>query len=408
MLRVKLLYAILLGILILFWILYRGALSLQLLLFALALPPLLWLMLLLQRLLIRVQIHRNASEVSKKETFQWILQIHNRALLPVLHAELRLAYCAGLEGQTHCITLSIPLPAMNIQRVMLSFHATVCGTMKLQVLSIKLYDPLHLFSMRIRSHAHNTLVVMPALTALEEDTLPMTEEASLDDAAEYSKTKCGDDPSEVFDVHAYHEGDAISRIHWKLSSKLDELMVKEYSLPIHADTLLLTDARILSDAPNAAARLDAMFSVFYTVADRFRSEARPHSLLWQPSAAAGYVVCPLSEPDDLEQILRQMLLATPHTEELEGAVDTIKQLPTPARIILFTPQLDTHVTTLLPELSERCPLTVFYVLAEDETEMMFESADAYDCIPVRIPHYTHKHAPISLEEGDEVLCADDL
>ena len=57
----------------------------------------------------------------------------------------------------------------------------------------------------------------------------------------FSKEKPGDDPSELFDIRPYREGDQLSRIHFKLSSKYEETMVKEMSLPISVGTLLLLE-----------------------------------------------------------------------------------------------------------------------------------------------------------------------
>ena len=52
------------------------------------------------------------------------------------------------------------------------------------------------------------------------------------DSDRFSTYKKGDDPSEIFDIREYADGDKIQRIHWKLSSKTGDLMVKEGSLPL--------------------------------------------------------------------------------------------------------------------------------------------------------------------------------
>ena len=40
----------------------------------------------------------------------------------------------------------------------------------------------------------------------------------------------GYDPSELFDVREFQNGDRLQSVHWKLSARTDELMVKELSL----------------------------------------------------------------------------------------------------------------------------------------------------------------------------------
>ena len=47
------------------------------------------------------------------------------------------------------------------------------------------------------------------------------------DSPEFSKVKSGDDPSEIFDLHPYREGDAVNLIHWKLTEKMDKALACE-------------------------------------------------------------------------------------------------------------------------------------------------------------------------------------
>lgn len=61
------------------------------------------------------------------------------------------------------------------------------------------------------------------------------------DSDRFSTYKKGDDPSEIFDIREYADGDKIQRIHWKLSSKTGDLMVKEGSLPLMKEIHIFID-----------------------------------------------------------------------------------------------------------------------------------------------------------------------
>ncbi len=223
MLIPKILYAVLLCILVIFWILYRGTLSLQLFILAAAVPFVMLGIVLIQRFLLDAAVRRSSAEVRKGDTFQWILQLRNRSLIPVSNAEIQLEYGSNLEGAAHRMKLGVSLLSLNTQKVKLTFHAGTCGMMEMRLCSVKIYDPLRLFSQTIRFRASDTFLVMPECMELEL-TEHQFSEAAEEDNPEYSKNKSGDDPSEVFEIHEYRSGDAVSRIHWKLSSKLDELM----------------------------------------------------------------------------------------------------------------------------------------------------------------------------------------
>ncbi len=383
MLISKILYAVLLCILIIFWILYRGTLSLQLFILAAAVPFVMLGIVLIQRFLLDAAVRRSSAEVRKGDTFQWILQLRNRSLIPVSNAEVQLEYGSNLEGAAHRMKLGVSLLSLNTQKVKLTFHAGTCGMMEMRLCSVKIYDPLRLFSQTIRFRASDTFLVMPECMELEL-TEHQFSEAAEEDNPEYSKNKSGDDPSEVFEIHEYRSGDAVSRIHWKLSSKLDELMVKAYSLPIPSNTLLMPDYRMVGNGADGCARLDTMLSAVYAVSNEFRSQSLSHSALWYRNAQNAFAVCQLTEPEDTEEMLRQILQNTPSDYDPEAMLDVIEQEVRAARIILFTPKLDDRLIALLPQLSNHRALTIFYVISGGESEELPAGAEGYDCVPVRI------------------------
>lgn len=51
------------------------------------------------------------------------------------------------------------------------------------------------------------------------------------DADVYDELRPGYDPAETFGVREFRDGDKLPNVHWKLSAKADELMVRENSLP---------------------------------------------------------------------------------------------------------------------------------------------------------------------------------
>ena len=52
------------------------------------------------------------------------------------------------------------------------------------------------------------------------------------ESIEYSAYRSGSDMSEVFGIREYREGDSIRNIHWKLTGKCDDIMIKLPSLPV--------------------------------------------------------------------------------------------------------------------------------------------------------------------------------
>ncbi len=55
----------------------------------------------------------------------------------------------------------------------------------------------------------------------------------------YDAKRSGTDVSEVFGLREYREGDPLQSIHWKLSGKLKQLIVREFGRPVNYQTLIL-------------------------------------------------------------------------------------------------------------------------------------------------------------------------
>ena len=111
---------------------------------------------------------------------------------------------------------------------------------------------------------------LPAVTLVENTTV-------VSDGEQYSQTRPGSDPSETFAIREYRPGDPIRQIHWKLSQKTDELMLRELGLPVVNQTLLVfRNARAEREtvSPEVA---DAMAEVFLSASHALVNDGLAHT-----------------------------------------------------------------------------------------------------------------------------------
>lgn len=403
MIRAKLLYAALIVVMVFFFVLYRGNLSFELLIFTLALPVLLWLLLLRLRSALKISLYHSREPILKGQIYQWIVQVKNSSLLSTAHAQVTVEYRNSLTGKPTELTLELPVLPRNTHRLRLSFHAVTCGMMQVQVKKFVIYDPLKLFRRTIRLSLHDTIVIMPVPTALLPEEWPPVPQPDAD-STEYSKTKAGDDPSEIFDLHTYREGDLISRIHWKLSSKLDSLMVKEYSLPLSAGCLLLPDYRHVSNQAESALRIDAMFSAVSAAAAQLSEQNTAFAMTSYHPAHGMQVSEMFPSLSDAAQWIRHMVKQKPvlpdERPDLMQAIGTLLS-GTHAfeRILIFTPQLDDSLAELLLSLPNPERFTVFAVLSPQEPESSAIPEGTVRWIPVLMQEPEHPvYVPLREED----------
>lgn len=130
------------------------------------------------------------------------------------------------------------LPGEN--RIMYTLQVPEAGCYEIQVKCVRLYDLTGLFWIRKRVNRSVRVQVLPDIyptgIRLTEPVLSF-----FGDAEVYDEERAGQDTDEVFQIRPFRRGDKLQSIHWKLSAKMDDLMVKEYSLPKACPVVLFLD-----------------------------------------------------------------------------------------------------------------------------------------------------------------------
>ena len=57
----------------------------------------------------------------------------------------------------------------------------------------------------------------------------------------------GSDPSEILEIRSWQPGDRLQKVHWKLTERTGELMVREFSEPIGFAVIFLMDTDFYSE-----------------------------------------------------------------------------------------------------------------------------------------------------------------
>ena len=145
---------------------------------------------------------------------------------------------------------------------------------------IRIYGLLGLFfiSKKVKSGAR--VLILPKLEVVP---VRLGEGVTffLGDALEYDEVVPGKDPSEIFGVREFYNGDKLQRIHWKLSARMDALMVKEDSRPKACAIVLFMPDGSRKDSKS----LDYVASLSFTL----MQEQCPHYVAWQ-SRSEGDVI----------------------------------------------------------------------------------------------------------------------
>ncbi len=354
----RMIYILLLIGACLFWVMYRGALSLQLVIVALLLPVLLFLLLLWQRQTLTVHIASNTNEATANARFQLQMRMTSRCPIPIHYVSVVLQYSHSITGEKDAFFLHLPGMGRTPQTVSLPCSASCCGKISFCVAKIRIYDPLSLFSLSISCKDTFSLLVLPQNDVpLPPASMPDT--IASETSGSFSQYQKGDDPSEVFSVDAYVNGDALSHVHWKLTAKSDEMMIKQFSLPLPDELVLFVDYRCSGTDMASAMGLHHVVSVSVSMSQQLLNEGTAHHLYWQPVEAADREAFLIDTPEQIMLSLRKMLSSTPYPQKT-AAVLSLEQTRA-TRLIYCTAILDEETVQFLSALAMRCQILVLYI-----------------------------------------------
>ena len=176
-----------------------------------------------------------------------------------------------------------------------------CGRVVCQVDRLWACDYLGLFALPVRRPRGLSATFWPTVYPLE---LEVRESSIPDSEGErYSQKKPGDDPTELFALRDYREGDRLSRIHWKLSQKMGRTLVKELGLPLSDHLLFLLDLN------GGGLEADLLLDALASLSSALTEGEHAHRVAFWDGAAQKLQCREVTQPEDLLPLWQEVLAA---------------------------------------------------------------------------------------------------
>ncbi len=154
------------------------------------------------------------------------------------------------------------------EKFTLPVQTELCGEVTIHLEEICCYDIFRLFCVKKSCRQEQTMMIYPSVIPM--NLMLKQRPKSRETGDIYDEDIRGNDATEIFDLRGYQEGDSIRSVHWKLSTKLEKLLVREFSRPASFDTALLfslsgkgrvTDQRITRVAVLALSVMEALLKL---------------------------------------------------------------------------------------------------------------------------------------------------
>lgn len=205
--------------------------------FVLLLPLAMLLYTLSARAALRSYMLTKSVTVDKLDTVGYEFRIINELFIPYpfVEAIVRLPQMDSVRCERRRMHISMqPLVGYTVKNnVTFRFR----GSYEVGVECIYAYDLFRIFRVRIETDCMTTYSVMPRRVILPESTV----NAVSDSADKTLKSPYTFDKLEVSDIRDYRPGDGLKSIHWKLSSKSEEFVVRDYNTGVSKITYVFCD-----------------------------------------------------------------------------------------------------------------------------------------------------------------------
>lgn len=224
---------------------------------------------------IRLNILFDKKYILKDEQIKLCIKTYKRSIYPFKKIDVTIRYKSKYKTDEVRKVVNIELSDKMNQRKDIIISDLPCGYTEFTIEKAYVYDVFGFGSVALKGKCEPVnLIVIPSPKPIDID-LPKAAYISGDESEIFLEDS-GKDSSELFMIREFHDGDSMNRIHWKLSSKTEELMIRDSVSSIDTNIYVFFDLC-------RSAELDEKFEKAVSTAYELRSLGYAFYLVWMDS-----------------------------------------------------------------------------------------------------------------------------
>ena len=247
-----------------------------------------------------------SEHMRREEEFYLRFILHNPTGFPLVNATIKLKAANRFYKEEGIHYLNIPVRARRDTEVVYPVIMDYCGRLVVEAEEIKLLDLLGIYEAVIPVHEEQECLVFPNSTLRNQEAGQLYIKG-VSEAME-SREK-GYDFSEISGIREYIPGDKLQNIHWKLSVKKDELMVKE-RISVSAQQLNV----LVELANDEEMRLEAVLELADSIMKSFVTQNLPFTVYYYSTNLEGLKECYIGNQVEQEQWMEMLLYDQSYTD----------------------------------------------------------------------------------------------
>lgn len=306
MVKNKITYFIFLLAAALFAIFYNVYYTGILFIVAALLPLVLFLLLFITFWGISVDLDTNTPVTEKGENLSVTIVFQNRSIFPIPKLKLLLYYYNDLSPFVNKEKINLSLNRKSKQNITYHMTSNYCGNLIFNIKKVRIFDYFLIWSLRKSMNKSLGITVIPRLNLFTADIIAENNKA-MNYGESFSEVKNGNDPTEVFRIREYRGGDRPNLIHWKLSYKQDQLIVKEFSDPVNNSVMILLELDYNDCYQDKLEYLDGLLECTASISYSCILKNHPHCIIWYDEGQGGCKQVSLQAEQDIYSVMQEML-----------------------------------------------------------------------------------------------------
>lgn len=303
MIRNRFLISILLVFVLLFYVFNDSYVALLLLILTISLFTFSCILVLFVRKKVQLTIE-NKRSIYNNQNGLFTLHVKNNSLFPVTKVKFGLRIHNVLTNEQYSDHFYTALNGKESKSIPIQLKSKYVGKIIFTVENRTVYDVFGIVGSSKQLMKQEELYVLPYpndinilldtwMTDFHEDFLQIEEK--------------GFDHLDVIGLKEYEVGHNVKHIHWKLSSKLDHLLVKEMSNPKDSSYYILLETSVEN---MEAKEINEMIESTYSLSRALLEQNQAHYISWLDYDINDLKVEKVISLDQLNHLLRKMLVMT--------------------------------------------------------------------------------------------------
>lgn len=351
---------------------YESRLTLTLMITAMVLPIISFLLLLLTKLMISVKVEPDTVFTHKHQGFSLSVRIKNRFIMPITPLKVTGIFQSTESGFAQEQSLVLGVMPFSNTRFEFTGNISYRGEYMLGIENVEIYDLLRIFRFRVKFSPNCKVVIAPRRLSIDDNNM-----LSSDDN-DSTRTALSFVNNDTFaSVRKYLPGDSLSRIHWKLSAKQEDFVVKQMEQNLGTNAVIITDTRGgYSEEKRNMRAVDAVIEASLALTRKIVTDGRRAENIYR-DCEEKFVFKLCEKQEDYETFFREcsVLPIFPVGKGIEDISDKFRNKITEAEmLIIFTSSLSAEELGFILSLGSSGERSVRIYTADEEN---FELLGAY-------------------------------